>query len=125
MKKNNLPLIVLLTVVILIAACGGALGDRLFGYRLLDKWFPSRVGISTQGGGTVNQRILSEESVVIDVVDKVSPSVVTVGIKKTQTVVNPFENLFDPFGFFNFPQQPQNNNQKIAPSLSKCDFLVE
>lgn len=44
-----------------------------------------------------NVRVVSEESVVIDVVNKVSPSVVTVGIKKTLSR-NVFE--FDPFNPF-------------------------
>lgn len=41
--------------------------------------------------------IVSEESVVIDIVEKISPSVVTVGIE--QRIIN-----FDPFDFFGRPQ---------------------
>ena len=47
-------------------------------------------------------KIVSEESVVIDIVEKISPSVVTVGIE--QRVIN-----FDPFDIF---QRPQGINQE-------------
>src|SRR3989344_8380706 len=47
-------------------------------------------------------KIVSEESVVIDIVDKVTPSVVTVGIEPR--VVN-----FDPFDIF---QRPQGGSQE-------------
>jgi serine protease Do len=121
-SKQNLLLGVLFLVVIVISLVGGALGDRLLGYRILDKWLPRGQGLLAPQGqsGTVNQRILTEESTVIDVVDRVSPSVITVSIKKTQVVnTNPFGDFFDPFGFFNLPQQgqqqqPQNIEQNIG-----------
>src|SRR3989344_5057468 len=84
------------------AMLGGAVSDRLFGYKLLDKWWPqSRLNERTTDGGKV--RIVTEESVVVEVAQKVSPSVVTVGISKTQTIRRPIID-FDPFpasfGFF-------------------------
>ena len=74
-------------VVILTAVGGGAIADRLFGFKPLDRFFPTR--ISTSG-----QKILKEDSVVIDVFKKVSPLVVTVQIQTPQKTVlqfNPFE----------------------------------
>lgn len=61
-------------------------------------------------------KIVTEESVVIDVVKKVSPSVVTIGISKT-TTTNPLEiDPFNPFGLFQIPdsQQEQKVEQDIG-----------
>lgn len=59
-------------------------------------------------------RVVSEESVVIDVVKKVSPSVVTVGVIKT-AAKNIIEiNPFDPFGTFNLPDNQQKTEQDIG-----------
>lgn len=66
----------------------------------------------TISGGTV--RVESEESVVVSVVDKVSPSVVTVGItaSRTSARLNPF---FDPFSQMQpLPRSGQNTEQDIA-----------
>jgi len=115
---NFIPLLVL---VIFISLAGGALGDRLFGYRLLDKWLPPRTSSVSPSQEIVNQRLLNEESVVIEVVEKASPSVVTVGVKKTQTLIDPFEDFFDPFGFFNLPRKPQQ--QKIEQNIGS-GFIV-
>ncbi len=94
-KKVNLKKLLIVTaivVVLLASMVGGALSDRLFGYKILDRLVP-RNGLPSV---ITHQKILREESVVIDVAEKVSPSVVTVGITTTQQVVD----VFDPFGFF-------------------------
>lgn len=49
-----------------------------------------------------NTRVVSEESVTIDVVKKVTPAVVTVGITKNQPII---DWGFDPWGFGFVPQQ--------------------
>lgn len=111
----------LFLLILLAAVAGGDLFERYFGYRLADRLFPQK----TSTGETVIQRkILSEESVVIDVVDKFGPSVVTVGIKKTETIANPFDNFFDPFGFFNMPKstpKQQNIEQDIGSGFVVSD----
>jgi len=106
-------------IIVLAAVVGGDLFERAFGYRLADKILP----LKTKTGQTIVQnRILTEESVVTDVVDKYGPSVVTVGIKKTEQIVNPFEDFFDPFGLFNIPKQaPQE--QKIEQDIGS-GFVV-
>lgn len=78
-----------LAVVVVVAASvlGGAISDRLFGYRILDKFFPNQGGRA----GITQQKVLTEESVVIDVAEKASPSVVTVGITKTQKTIDLFQ----------------------------------
>lgn len=55
-------------------------------------------------------KVVSEENVIIDAVEKVSPSVVTVGISQTRRVGDIFEfNPFDPFG--QFERRPGNTQQ--------------
>lgn len=90
-KKINLLAFVAVVGILFVSAIGGAISERIFGYKLLDKWFPR----STQYSEKSTQKILTEENVVIDVAEKVGPSVVTVGIKKTQK----FRQM-DPFDFF-------------------------
>lgn len=90
-KLKNLLVILGILVILFASLTGGAISDRVFGYKLLDKWFPR----NTQYSEKSTQKILTEENVVIDVAEKVGPSVVTVGIKKTQK----FRQI-DPFDFF-------------------------
>lgn len=125
-KIKKILIVSSLLIVIAVSILGGALSDRLFGYKLLDKIFPRQTG-----GGfrlqTENQKILFEESVVIDVAEAVSPSVVTISISKTQSqsAFPGFENF--PF-FFNLPQQqqaPQQVEQDIATGfILSSDGLI-
>ena len=107
-------------LVILASVLGGAISERLFGYKILDKFFPPRQGGSSSQ--VLQQRILNEESVVIDVAEKVSPSVVTVGITKTQRVLDLFEwdPFMDPFGLF---RQPKSREEKIQQDIGS-GFIV-
>ena len=67
-------------------------------------------------------RVTSEESVVIDVVDKVSPGVVTIGITKTRRVGDIFQiDPFDPFSPFHRPQT--GSQQKIEQDIGS-GFIV-
>ncbi|OGD09671.1 hypothetical protein A2397_03215 [Candidatus Amesbacteria bacterium RIFOXYB1_FULL_44_23] len=98
MKK--FAVFVALVALLTGAVVGGAVSDRLFGFKLLDKWMPIRSGQSSIFNV---QKIVNEESAVIEVAEKVSPSVVTIGISTTQRVFNPFSDnnpFSDPFGFF-------------------------
>ncbi|MBM3209268.1 trypsin-like serine protease [Candidatus Shapirobacteria bacterium] len=112
-----------LGLIVLVSVLGGAISDRAFGFRVLDKFFPKQAVLP--GERIVEKQILTEESVVTDVVEKVGPSVVTVSIKKTQTILNPFEDFWDPFGFFGFrqPQQPQQREQKIEQDIGS-GFII-
>lgn len=72
-------------------------------------------------------RIISEESVVIDVVEKVSPSVVTVGMTKTRSLGEFFEfNPFDPFSIFRIPKREEKVQQNIGTGfvVSKEGLIV-
>lgn len=69
-----------------------------------------------------DQRVVKEENAVIDVVDKVGPSVVTVGIKKTQAI-----RQIDPFDFFGRGQIVQKKiDQDIGSGfvISKDGLIV-
>ncbi|HUS60139.1 MAG TPA: trypsin-like peptidase domain-containing protein, partial [Nevskiaceae bacterium] len=103
-------------IVIIASVVSGAISDRLFGYKILDQFFPSRQG--SLAPSLTQQRILTEESVVIEVAEKASPSVVTVSVTKTQRVLDLFE--FDPFGIF---QQPSGREQKIEQDIG-TGFIV-
>ena len=72
--------------------------------------------------GSENVRVLKEENLVIDVVDRVSPSVVTVGISTTRNTARVFE--IDPFDPFNiFRQNPGSREQKIEQDIGS-GFIV-
>jgi len=90
MKAKKILLITLVAIVVLAAVTGGAVADRLFGFKPLDKFFPRSLG------QIINQKLVNEESMVIDVAEKVSPSVVTVSIQTPQRRVL----QFSPFGGF-------------------------
>jgi len=124
MKVKNLLTSFLAVFIILVSLVGGALGDRVFGYRLLDKWFPRNKIVNPVSEPQEKVKIVTEESIVIDVVDRVSPSVVTIGVQKTQKLVNPFQDFFDPFGFFNFPSpNTQGQEEKIDQDIGS-GFIV-
>ncbi|HNP89334.1 MAG: putative serine protease HtrA [Microgenomates group bacterium ADurb.Bin219] len=124
MKKNSkskkILTVLALALVIAVSSLGGAISDRLFGYRLLDRYFKRQ---NTGGESVVERKIVSEESVVIDAVEKASPSVVTIGISKTQTLVDPFEDFFDPFGFFNYPRRNQRQPKEVEQNIA-TGFIV-
>jgi len=109
-------------ILILVSVLGGAISERLFGYKILNKFFPPRQEGGSHQQGVTQQKILTEESVVIEVAEKVSHSVVTVGITKTQKVLDLFDwdPFMDPFGFF---RQPKSREQKIQRDIG-TGFII-
>ncbi len=103
-------------VFLMGAVVAGAVSDRIWGLDFLDRFVSQSGGFKIGSQDTTRQKVLKEESVVIDVVEKVSPSVVTVGVKKTE-VVDPFSDFFDPFGFFDLPGRPSERSQKIERDI--------
>ncbi|MDD3679617.1 MAG: trypsin-like peptidase domain-containing protein [Candidatus Shapirobacteria bacterium] len=83
----------------MITALGGAVSDRLVGYPLLDSWWPRKITPTT----SITNKIVQEESMVIDIVEKTSPAVVTIGISKLERSLT--LNPFDPFSFFESQEQ--------------------
>ena len=114
-------LLVLVALLLILAGIGSAIEQ--FGPDLAD-YFRS-IGVSTPTFGGDKVRIVSEESVVIDVVKKVGPSVVTVAA--TSQVPQIDQN--DPFSFFGFPSlnrktQPETQNIGSGFIVSKDGIIV-
>lgn len=108
MKSKRIPILVALLIVLVgVGVSSGLLGLN---------WEKLKVKAPTSLQQEETIKILNEESVVINVVDKVSPSVVTIGISKTQNVGQIFEiNPFDPFSIFKqVPQKPEKIEQDIG-----------
>lgn len=69
-------------------------------------------------------KIVQEESVITDVVDNVSPSVVTVSIVRTRSLGRIFEiDPMDPFNIFQ-PRQNQGQSQKVEQDIGS-GFIVD
>ncbi|MBI5619913.1 trypsin-like peptidase domain-containing protein [Candidatus Gottesmanbacteria bacterium] len=115
---------ILLTIAAVLLIIGGVISSGLWGlnWKLLERYIKVP-GISQQRfiPGTEQVRVVTEESVVIDAVDRVSPSVVTVGITKTRKLgdiiqINPF-NPFQPF------QRKPGQTQKLEQDIGS-GFIV-
>src|SRR3989442_1024058 len=85
-KRNRVLLLVIALLLIGGAAFAGATADRLFDIKPLDTFLKnaSRAGVPLPSTNQENQRVVNEENVVVDVAEKVSPSVVTVSIQTPQ-----------------------------------------
>lgn len=110
-----------LVVAAILLVLGGVVSSGSFGlnWRFLEKYLP----MQRESLGPVSDRvkIVGEENVVIDVVDRVSPSVVTVGISKTQRVGDIFQ--FDPFDPFSPFQRQPGQTKKIEQDIGS-GFIV-
>lgn len=117
MKNRLLISLSILVIIILLGFGSGILGFRgelatfSVPHSIREFITGPTVGGLPQKSGT-NIKIETEESVTIDVVKKISPAVVTVGITQIQSSLNPgsFFNPFGPFGQM-IPQQPQGGTQ--------------
>src|SRR3989344_5833575 len=107
MKSKLIVGVTLLIILVLLGIGSGVLGLRVDKFNLnlpanlKEVLTPSEraVGeLQVEENGRV--RVVTEESVTIDVVKRVSPAVVTVGITTNRPVFG-FEN--DPYGFFSQP----------------------
>lgn len=110
-----------LGVLFATSIVGGAAADRIYGFKFLDRFVP------WGGAGqkaVVEQRVLTEESVVINVAEAVSPSVVTVSVTQQRQALEPF--FMDPFGAFNFraPGRSQTVKQDIGSGFVVDGDLV-
>src|SRR3989344_2919901 len=91
---SNFLVVLPISIIVIFLSLGGAGEDVLFVFKPLDYLFGKKV----EPVGSANQKlVLNEENVVIDVAEKVSPSVVTVAIKKDQVVAT-FDQFFIPSG---------------------------
>jgi len=115
---------ILLMGVLGVGMVTGALADRLFVIKPFD-YLAKRVIPSGQNGAgvSVTQKVLSEESVVVDIAEKASPSVVTVSITEKKLLG---QQLFmDPFGLFGFGnQQRQGQTEEVKQDIG-TGFVVD
>lgn len=115
---------VLLMTVMILGAIGGALADRLFVIKPFD-YIAKRVLPGSDSGilapGQFTQRVVNEESTVIDAAEKSSPSVVTVSITQERSRMEPF--FMDPFGLFG-PQFRQGPSEQITQDIG-TGFVVD
>jgi S1-C subfamily serine protease len=113
---KNFFLGLMVSVLIVFSALGGAVADRLFVIKPLDRLVErSGVGMKLEGGG---QQVVKEESMVIDVVKKAGSAVITVSASTTREVAEPF--FFGPFGF----QVPQGKQETIEQDIGS-GFIVD
>lgn len=115
-------IVFLLFIVILASFLGGAIADRLFVIRPIDYLVPRGGNFRVGEPQTLTQKILQEESVVIDVAEQASTSVVTVAITKEEQVLEPL--LLDPFGVFGQQfGQPSGKTEQIKRDIGS-GFVV-
>lgn len=113
---------VLLIVAASLLVIGAVVGSGVFGlnWQFLDR-LVKLPGLPQSVITNDRLKVVSEENVIIDVVDRVSPSVVTVGISKTSRAGDVFQlNPFDPFSPF---QRRPGQTQKIEQDIGS-GFIV-
>lgn len=110
---------VAIVVVILASSVGGAIADRLFGIKPLDLLVGERNGFRLPGA-VVEQKVLREESVVIDIAERVSPSVVTIAVQ------TPKRRVLDlsPFGGFGFREEGGGDQDIATGFILTADGLI-
>lgn len=104
----------LLFIAAVVLIAGGIVSSGRFGFT----WPTEKNPVVVPGE---RLKVVSEESVVTDVVEKASPSVVTIGISQTRRVGDIFE--FDPFNPFSPFQRRQGQTQKIEQDIGS-GFIV-
>jgi serine protease Do len=103
-------------VFLIVCLLSGAVADRLWGIDFLDRFLP--IASETRRTQLLEQRILTEESAVIEVAERVSPSVVTVSVTREQVRYDPFT---DPFGMFQIPDRTETVEQDIGSGFILSD----
>jgi serine protease Do len=130
-RRNPIGNFLLVVMLLVITYAAGVAGDRLGYLKNLDKYLPVqlRSTAQTSNSGTVtdvNQKVLTEESVVTDVVSKASPAVVTVSFTTKQSAVQPMD--FGPFGGFfggmGGITQPNSQPQDVTQNIGS-GFVVD
>lgn len=117
MKPKLKKILIILAVAVLLVAAvsGGAIADRVFGIKPLDLLFPRN------NSTIVKEIITGEESNIVNVIEKLSPSVVTVsGTTPKKNVIQ-----FNPFSG-GFSQGTQGGNQQDIGSgfIVSADGLI-
>ena len=95
----------------MIVFMSGAVSQKIWGLPILKNLSAPTTQTASE---TVNQRVVSEESVATDVAERVSPAVVTVSYKQPQSPVSQ-QYMMDPFGVFG-GSSPFGNIQQEKPA---------
>ncbi|MFA5961643.1 MAG: trypsin-like peptidase domain-containing protein [Parcubacteria group bacterium] len=87
----------------------GGFGQRIFTQfsQRFPQFFQSGNNLTKADPNLSREKIVEEDSAVIDVVEKSTPAVVSIVISKD---VPKIQNFFDPFGFFGTPGTPDQNS---------------
>jgi len=118
MSTTRKLILVFATVMLVFTGLSGVIGFQM---GKLIKVSQAPLGSTSK---QENIKVVNENSVVIDVVKKVSPSVVTIGIVKKQNVINPFSiDPFNPFGFFQTPPSQGQSSKKIEQDIG-TGFII-
>lgn len=113
--------IILLVLLIIVLLSSGVFDKINFNWNGISKYLFKNTNSILQIPSE-KVKIVSEESVIIDAVEKVSPSVVTVSIVKSRSIGSIFEiDPFDPWGSFR-PRQP--STQKLQQDIG-TGFIVD
>lgn len=107
-------LLTLAFLIIILVAIGASSNQFKFSFDQLGKYFQAPQIKNVQ---EINEKvkIVQEESVITDTVEKVSPSVVTVSVVRTRSIGRIFE--IDPFDPFNIFRQQQGREQKVEQDI--------
>jgi len=84
---------ILIGMLVMIIFVGGAASEKIWGLPILNNFAKVK-----SGGAIIEQKILTEENVVTEVVERVSPAVVTVSYKRETPIMQQY--FLDPFGMF-------------------------
>ena len=103
---------VLVLFLLLLFLVGGAILGKMFKFKILDK-IVAKLG-QKEVAVVTKEVVMDQESVVTRVVEKATPSVVTVSISKTSTVVDPRDFLNQYFGFSSGVGTTQKIEQDIG-----------
>lgn len=128
--KKKIVLITLLVLVLILGINSNVLGTSWKNFSEdIFKIFPKKnESLISPLESTEKVRVVDEESVVTSIVEKMTPSVVTVGME--QTMQQPQFDPFDPFGFFgdqsqpSQPQQPEDANIGSGFIVGKDGLIV-
>lgn len=112
--KRILILIALLAIFLAVGVSQSQFKDRLGDFFKVPK--------ASQITQNEKIKVLTEESLITDVVEKVSPSVVTISIVQSRSIGRIFEiNPFDPFDVF---RQREGSTQKVEQDIG-TGFIVD
>lgn len=107
---------ILVGVFIMIVFVSGAVSQQIWGLPILKNLNPVQ-----SGGELITQKILTEESVVTEVAERVSPAVVTVSYKRQTPVMQQY--FLDPFGMFG-SQRPSGKTETEQVDIGS-GFIVD